>query len=301
MLGKAPPTGTHRQRDPALDCATEFAATGSLEMSAHRPQDAAVIASMLPVAASVFVNHLPRHALADTLETLMALHRVGLQAVPHIAARRVESREELRDFLRRATRNAGVQRVLVIGGDMERAVGPYQDALSLLADGLVAEAGIREIGVASYPEGHPRIAKAELEQALTAKLELIDQQGGGAFAVTQFSFAPIRIVEHCIELDRRHPNLPVLVGMPGPTSIGRLLQFAQRCGVSASLRALQAQGMGAVRLITHTDPGEQLIMVARHCATSAGRNIVGVHLFSFGDAKRAAVFIRDAMARGDAS
>src|SRR5207237_528768 len=79
-------------------------------------------------------------------------------------------------------------------------------------------------------------------------------QGLGAYVVTQFSFAPSRIVEYCADLARRAADVPVYVGLPGPTSPRTLLRYAQRCGVGASLRALQAQGMGAVRLFTNVDP-----------------------------------------------
>jgi methylenetetrahydrofolate reductase (NADPH) len=81
----------------------------------------------------------------------------------------------------------------------------------------------------------------------------------------------------------------VYVGLPGPTSPATLLRFAERCGVSASLRALQSQGLRVARLVTHTDPGQQLASVARYCATHPeGCNVVGVHVFSFGGATAAA-------------
>ena len=69
---------------------------------------------------------------------------------------------------------------------------------------------------------------------------------------------------------------------PAPTSPRALLRYAQRCGVSASLRALQAEGMGAVRLFTHVDPTDQLAALARHTRTGSASNVVGVHLYSFG-------------------
>ncbi len=70
--------------------------------------------------------------------------------------------------------------------------------------------------------------------------------------------------------------------LPAPRARVRLLRFAQRCGVSASLRALQAQGMGAVRLFTHVDPSDQLVALARHARSGSASNVVGVHLYSFG-------------------
>jgi methylenetetrahydrofolate reductase (NADPH) len=72
--------------------------------------------------------------------------------------------------------------------------------------------------------------------------------------------------------------------MAGPCNAATLLRFAQRCGVSASLRAMGAQGMDAVRLFMHTDPAEQISAVAQHCLAHPADNVVGVHLFSFGAA-----------------
>jgi hypothetical protein len=106
--------------------------------------------------------------------------------------------------------------------------------------------------------------------------------------VTQFSFAPNRIVEYCADLARRLPDIPIYVGLAGPTNPVALLRFAQRCGVSASLRALQAEGMRAVRLFTHVDPSDQLIALARHARAGSASNVVGVHLFSFGGVARTA-------------
>jgi methylenetetrahydrofolate reductase (NADPH) len=81
---------------------------------------------------------------------------------------------------------------------------------------------------------------------------------------------------------RNAPGIPIYVGLAGPTSPVVLLRFAQRCGVSASLRALRTQGMDAVRLVTHTDPAEQLAAIAHYCVSHASCNVVGVHLFTFG-------------------
>ena len=51
-----------------------------------------------------------------------------------------------------------VHRVLLLGGDEPKAKGPFADSLEILESGLLRDSGIREIGVAGYPEGHPRIS-----------------------------------------------------------------------------------------------------------------------------------------------
>jgi methylenetetrahydrofolate reductase (NADPH) len=277
-------------------CAADLVACGSLEMSPDRVSEVRTVAALLPVGTKVYVNHLPRHALAGSLPTLNALREAGLEPVPHVAARRVLSRPELRSFLERAVGEAGVTKVLLIGGDDAQARGPYVDAAAVLRDGVVAECGVREVGLPGYPEGHPRIAAGVLQEALEEKITLAAEQGLGTYMVTQFSFAPARVIEYCTSMARERPTLPVYVGLAGPTEPRTLLRFAQRCGVSASLRALKDQGMAAVRLVTHTDPGEQLAAVARYCLGHTSCNVVGVHLFSFGGAAQAAGWMRSLLA-----
>ena len=282
------PTDADQSPRPAADAqdiaatAAELVACGSLEMGADAPEDAQRIASLLPAGTPVYVNHLPRRELAHTLPALIALAEAGLEPVPHMAARRIASRAEAESFLKQAVRMARVRKVLLIGGDIDTPLGPYGDGAALMRDRLLVDCGVQQVGLPGYPEGHPRIASATLATALADKLALAKAQGMGAHVVTQFSFAPNRIVEYCADLARRAPAVPVYVGLPGPTSPRTLLRYAQRCGVGASLRALQAQGMGAVRLFTNVDPTDQLTALARHMLAGSASNVVGVHLYSFG-------------------
>ncbi len=264
---------------------------GSLEMIPEPAGDAEALAALLPTGTRVYVNHLPRHGLAQSLDALARLRAAGLEPVPHIAARRVASRAELTAFLVKAVRETAVTKVLLIGGDDALPLGPYVDAIAILRERILADCGVREVGLPGYPEGHPRIPQTSLDQALTDKLGVAETQGLGASIVTQFSFAPTRIVEYCDELGRKHADIPVYVGMAGPTDAVTLLRFAQRCGVSNSLRAMGAQGMGAVRLFMHTDPSEQLSAVAQYCVRHADCNVVGAHLFSFGAAAGSAAWM----------
>lgn len=276
-----PPKSATRADEIARTVA-DLIAYGSIEMSAHRPQDAAEIAALLPVGTRVYVNHLPRHTLADSLTALKAVRDVGLEPVPHMAARRIASRAEAQSFLKRAVNDAGVREVLLIGGDELQPLGPYADSIAVLREGLLGECGVHEVGIAGYPEGHPRISFALLTEAMREKLRLAGEQDLGAYVLTQFSFAPGRIVEYCAELARGFPGVSVYIGLAGPTDALALLRYAQRCGVSASLRALRDQGFGAVKLVMHTDPSEQLVAFAHYCVGQATCNVVGVHVYSFG-------------------
>jgi methylenetetrahydrofolate reductase (NADPH) len=268
--------------------AAELVACGSLELGADRPEDARRIAGLLPAGTPVYVTHLPKRNLGAALDTLVALRRANLEPVPHMAARRIFSHAEARDFVEKAVRRAGVSKALLIAGDVPEPLGPYPDSGALLAEDFFAGCGLTQVGLAGYPEGHPRIATAALDRALERKLELAARHGLEAHLVTQFSFAPNRIIEYSADVARRAPGVPVYVGMAGPTSPVALVRFAQRCGVSASLRALQAEGVKAVRLFANVDPTEQLRALAARISSGGARNVVGVHVYSFGGAVPAA-------------
>jgi len=275
-------------------CAAQLAARGSIETSSPAAGHAREIAALLPAGTRVYVPHLPRHALDASLPLIEEIRAAGLDPVPHIAARRIASAAEVEAFLGRA----GVSRVLVIGGDEPRPFGPYADAAALLRGGNLAAAGVREVGISGYPEGHPAIPSDVLERAFEDKLALAAAQGLRAHVVTQFSFNAAAIVRYCATLARRDPKLPIRVGLAGPTEPMALLRFAKRCGVSASLRTLRAQGLGMAKLIAHTDPGQELLALARHCTGRAECNVAGVHLFGFGGAARSAAWMQKAAASG---
>jgi methylenetetrahydrofolate reductase (NADPH) len=272
---------------------SELLSSGSLEISPRELHRIAEVAALRPAGSCVYVPSLPGLPLARTLEAIAAIRRAGLDAVPHVSARRILNRDEFRDFLKRASAEHGVHRVLLIGGDEPRAKGPFQDSLQVLEEGLLAECGIREIGIGGYPEGHPRIALNALEKAMQRKLELARTQSIGVYVLTQFSFAPPRVVEYCATLARLHPELPVYVGIAGPTDAAALARYAQRCGVSVSLRALRTLGSGIAQLVSNTDPRDQIAAVARYNRSREPSNVVGVHLYSFGGAVRTAAWMRE--------
>ena len=237
---------------------------------------------LLPYGIRVYSRSLHDQEPDISLENIRILHAAGFDPVPHIAARWIRARGELRDFLSAAVQRYGVSRVLLIGGDITEMMGPYADAGAVLDDGVLEESGIREVGLAAYPEGHALIPKDKLTSILADKLQLAASRGLGSYIVTQFSFVPARIVDFCAAFARIAPATSIYVGIAGPTDPDNLTRYAKICSVSASIRALTEQGFKAAKLISHTDPGAQLEAVARYCAMRETCNITGVHVFSFG-------------------
>jgi len=274
----------------------ELVAASSLELAPRELHRAADMAALLPANTCVYIPSLPGLPLARTLEAIAKLRAAGLDPVPHVSARRVLDRGEFRNFLRRAVDEHGVHRVLVIGGDEPKAKGPFEDSLAVIESGILAECGVREIGVSGYPEGHPKIPPAILEDSLRRKIEMAAGQRLGLYVVTQFSFSPARMVEFCAHLARSAPQVGIYMGVAGPTDPAALARYAQRCGVSVSLRSLRNLGVGIARLVTHTDPREHVVALARYARSREPSNLVGLHLYSFGGAVRTARWMSDLIA-----
>lgn len=272
---------------------SELLIGGSLELMPREMHRAAQIAALLPKDTCIYVPSLPGLPLARTLEAVATIRAAGLDPVPHVSARRILNKDDFRSFLKEAVSKYGVHRVLLLGGDEPRPKGPFADSLQILESGLLVDSGIREIGVAGYPEGHPRIPAADLSAAFKTKQKLTAEQGLGMYVVTQFCFAPSRVVEYCAQLARSAPEVSIYVGVAGPTDPVALARYAQRCGVSASLRALRNLGSGIAQLVTHSDPHEQLVTLARYSMQREPSNVVGVHIYSFGGAMRTASWIRE--------
>jgi methylenetetrahydrofolate reductase (NADPH) len=274
---------------------SELLVAGSLEISPRELHRAPEVAGILPANSCIYIPSLPGLPLTRTLDAVAAIRDAGLDPVPHVSARRIRDRDEFREFLRKAASQYGVHRVLLIGGDEPRPKGPFADSLQVLEQGVLKECGIREIGVAGYPEGHPRIPLNGLDGALQRKIDLAREQNVGVYLVTQFCLSPQRVVDYCAGLARTRPDLPVYVGIAGPTDPVALARYAQRCGVSVSLRALRSLGAGIAKLVTHTDPHDQLVALARYSAQRGQSNVVGVHLYSFGGAVPTASWMRAQM------
>jgi methylenetetrahydrofolate reductase (NADPH) len=270
---------------------SELLVAGSLELLPRELHRAADVAALLPTDTCVYIPSLPGLPLARTLEAVAAIRGAGLDPVPHVSARRILDREEFQNFLKKATSRYGVHRVLLLGGDEPRPKGPFVDSLQLLESGLLRDSGIREIGVAGYPEGHPRIFN--LVESFDRKRRLALEQGLGLYVVTQFSFAPGRVVEYCASLARSAPDVSIYVGVAGPTDPVALARYAQRCGVSVSLRALRNLGAGIAQLVSHAEPRGQLVELARYTLQREASNVVGVHIYSFGGAVKTASWIRE--------
>lgn len=253
---------------------------------------------VLPAGAEVYIAFLPGTAAPEIVETAAALRKAGFEPVPHVTTRGTPDRRAFDDYVAALVGEAGVERMLVVGGDRDRPAGDYDAVMQLLEAGVLEARGIRRIGVAGHPEGSPVIDEAALAAALAAKNAWAAQSGIAVRIVTQFCFAPEPIIAWERAVREAGNRLPVRVGLPGVTSVRSLIAYGRACGVGASLRGLIRHGGSLTRLAATWSPGALAASLAAHRAGDPETLIEGVHLFPFGALPQTARWA-GAVARGE--
>jgi methylenetetrahydrofolate reductase (NADPH) len=234
----------------------------------------------LPAGTGVYVPFLPRAKPADTAAACRLLSAQGLRPVPHVAARAIASRRQLDAHLRELADN-GVDSLLLIAGDRDRAAGPFASTLAVFDSGVLERYGFRNIGVAGHPEGHPAADGEALVAALRRKAEYADETGSAMWVVTQFAFSAEPLIAWLERLRSAGVQLPVRPGIPGPAKVQTLLRYAAQCGIGASARMLARRPDTLTRLLGRWTPYDMLAALARH-AGNGDDEIAGVHIFPFG-------------------
>jgi len=259
-----------------------FMAGCSIEATRPGAAKATLLRDLLGPGAPVFIASLPAQRPDETVEYARTVRRAGLEPTPHVAARSLPSLDACDDLVERLTGEAGVESVMLIGGDIKPA-GSIASALQVLESGILARRGVRSVGIAGYPEPHPQIGGEDLEAALVTKLASAQSQGLDPFVTTQFSFEDAVVLAYLRWLRGRGLHVPVKVGMAGPTSVSSWLTYARRCGVRASAAALASRTGLAGRLFKSVSPDPIISALAR-AAGEGGIGDVRPHLFSFGGA-----------------
>ena len=265
-------------------------ASASVEVSARGNHIAELIESCQP-GTEAFLTWLPGDDPARQVSVAASIARAGFHPVPHVAARSFATSQALDDFLTRAVGEAGVARLLLIAGDQPQARGPFASSLQVLETGLLQKHRIGLIYVAGHPEGHPRVAREIMHDALKQKLAWGRDHGIALRVVTQFCFEPEPVVEWLQRFETEFDS-PVRIGLAGPATPATLLKFALRCGVGNSVRALQSQMARFTRLLVETAPDD--LVDGLIAATSEGRihALPGFHVFPFGGLRATARWIR---------
>jgi methylenetetrahydrofolate reductase (NADPH) len=229
----------------------------------------------VPEGATITVTCSAKLGLDRTLEYAGRAVQAGFDVVPHLAARQLTGEEELRRFVGRLG-ELQITELYLIGGDATTPAGSYDASLQVLEALQNIDHGLRRIGVACYPEGHPKISDAALLEALR------DKQPYAAYMVSQLCFSPGALVSWLRGIRAAGITLPLHIGLAAPMQVRKLLELAPRIGVGSSVRYLTKQHgfIGNVLKGGAYQP-EGLLLTMGDAITSGELGIERLHLFSF--------------------
>jgi methylenetetrahydrofolate reductase (NADPH) len=279
-------TATHAA--PLKERVVAFMRAASIEITPSEERHLPALRALLPAQSSIYISHVPTGTLAQLIKTALAVQAAGFRATPHLVARRINYPETLRTALAELVAH-GIEQVLLVAGDTEHPAGEYESTLDVLASGLIESSGIKRIGVAGYPEGQRGIGHATLGNALKIKQAFADRTGLPVFIVTQFGFNGDAIRDWEPELARIEVRLPIRAGIAGPTPLSKLIKYAMRCGIGASLRTVM-RNLSAVSGLAElaTTPGQH---VMRLMQLPSSTRVIAPHFFCFGGVLETAEWI----------
>ena len=242
----------------------------------------------LPFGATVAVTASPRFGIDRTVDVSVRLAGRGYRVVPHLAARMINDRGQLERIVSHLE-SGGIHEALVVGGDVSSPAGRYFDAGDLLDELGALSHTLARIGVAGYPDGHPRITEGGLLAALSRK------QSHADYIVTQLCFDAEVLARWIVGLRAAGIRLPIVVGLPGVVERRRLAEIAFKTGVAASLRD-PVRGRRQITALARSrryDPTPLAGAVAEK-AVEPRLGIAGAHLFTFNQVEETRAWVRRA-------
>lgn len=264
----------------------------TLEMTAKDVAKLEEAAPNIPPGTQISVTFLPGEEFSARVHAARRVRELGFVPMPHLSARRLQSEAELKSYLGDLSSQVGIDRVFVIAGDPPQPEGPYEDALAIIKSGVLADYGVRHVGIAGYPEGHPDISNEKLRQAMLDKKRVLGELGLDYSVMTQFGFDADPVFSWLRQVRADGIDVPVRIGVAGPASIKTLLRFAARCGVGASASVIKKYGFSITQLLSTAGPDAMIHELAEGIDPAAHGD-VRLHFYPFGGLAKTAEWIKD--------
>ncbi|EIN02192.1 5,10-methylenetetrahydrofolate reductase [Paraburkholderia hospita] len=236
------------------------------------------------VAAGTPVNiaFLGSETIEQRLDAIATLARRGLQPVPILSARRLVSTEALESFLVRANDVARIKHVFLVGGDPTAPQGPFVDSMELMSSATLERFLLKRVGIAGYPDGHPKISDDVLWNCLHRKVVFLEAKGIEVEITTQLTLDADAVVSWVERVRQSGIQSLIRIGVPGPATVAGLLKFASQCRVATSLGFLEKHGWQIPSLLGRVGPERFLLGLQKELGRrSLGR--IALHIFPLGD------------------
>jgi methylenetetrahydrofolate reductase (NADPH) len=273
----------------------------SIEISPKQAIESTDLPGLFPAGVRVYITDI---GTDDTPTLVRAARRVtdlGYSAVPHLACRRVSTKQALEDRIRATAEEAGATDMLIIGGGLKKPAGEFASSIEVLETGFLDRFGITDIGVAGHPEGSPDFPEDVAVESLRLKKGFAERTGARVRIVTQFGFDAGKFIRWAESLDEHGIDLPVHLGVAGPAKVATLLKYAALCGVGNSLDFLRKNTRTLATLATSHSPEGIAGPIEAHWKERPQGAIKQLHVFPFGGIKKAAEWLdnRGSWQRGE--
>ena len=250
----------------------------SMEIIPHNINDVSLIPEFVN---EIYITMIPGADCWETIEAANGIQAAGKQAIPHIAARSFSGPEVLNKCLS-GLQDAGIKRVLLIGGGVPEPAGEYASVMDLLKTGLFAEYGINSFDFAGHPEGNPDDPKSEYH--LLEKLQWTKEREFSTRILTQWSLNSQKTNNWISDLREKGVSNPIHIGVPGPSTVKTLIRFAKVCGVKASTQVLRKQGLNISKLMFVNKPDKIISELSGYDQ---------LHLYPFGGIAKSAAWLTE--------
>lgn len=269
-------------------------AAGTINLLSHfsievTPRTAAKIGdfrSFLPQGTRVYVAHIEGTSIDDMVATARRLAEEGFCPMPHIPARSIPDLAVLEEWILRYRQEAGVEQALLLGGGQARPAGNIDNVMTMIGTGLFDRHGFKRLHVAGHPEGNRDIDRlggtANVDAALRSKQDYAQRTDAKMAIITQFAFDANPVISWAERIAADGIDLPIHLGIAGPTKLQTLIKYAIACGVGQSLSILQKRALDFRKLLVPFEPTDLVDTIEAYRGTHPQSRIEQCHVFPLG-------------------
>ena len=234
----------------------------------------------------IFIAYIEGSNKEEVINTAKLIAQDGNIPVPHIPARQIKDKSELKNFLDALKVEANVCEVLLIAGSNKKPYGEFESSIQLIETGYFNE-GLKTIYFAGHPEGNVDIEESHinLDASLKLKQDFANTTANNVVLLTQFCFDSNQIIMWANKLREEGIHLPIEIGVAGPAKITSLIKYSIECGVGPSLKILENNFSNLTELATTYSPVNFLNDLIQKIIANKNVNIQNIHFYPFGGIK----------------
>ena len=251
---------------------------------------------ILPEKTTVYVAHLEDTPVEEMFATCKRLITEGMVPMPHIPARIITNEGELEDWVKEYA-SLGVEQSLLLAGNGKTPSGELFNSIQMLESGTFEKYSFKKIQIAGHPEGNPDIDKdGSLEKTINAlkiKQDFARRTKLQVGITTQFCFDLKPVIKWLEILETEKIDMPISLGLAGPTKLQTLIKYAIMCGVGPSISVLKKRAKDLTKLLLPFEPTEIVNALDLNKKNKLFKNVDSLHFFPLGGIEASASFAKN--------